>query len=183
MRLFIAIELPEEMRAALHRTAMELKRRAKRASVAGKENYHLTLAFLGEVPAKRLREVREAMDAVAEEPFAMETGELGNFCSRGEALYWASVRECGNFGALCRIHDVLVTEFSARGLPVDEKPFKPHITLARRVQTEEKFDREAFANGLSHLRADVAQICLMKSERIDGGMVYTKLYAKKLGKP
>lgn len=183
MRLFIAIELPEEMRAALHRTAMEIKRRAKRASVAGEENYHLTLAFLGEVPANRLREVRAAMDTVALGPFMVEPGKLGVFGSRGEALYWVGVRECGNPGALGRIHEVLVKALSARGFYVDQKPFKPHITLARRVQAEAPLDREALAAGLSNFHADVTQICLMKSERTSGGMMYTKLYVKKLEKP
>ena len=130
MRLFIALELPEETRAAVNRDAREIAQRWTSGRLTAPENYHLTLAFLGEVPADRLAAVTEAMEACPSPPLALAVDEPGRFRQRDGDVIWRKIRG-GN--ALASLQRRLARELERRGFSLEKRPYVPHLTVARKA--------------------------------------------------
>ncbi|MBI4839470.1 MAG: RNA 2',3'-cyclic phosphodiesterase [candidate division NC10 bacterium] len=81
MRLFVAVNLPSEVRERLATVQDRLRRAKADVSWVRAENIHVTLKFLGDVEAKRLERVRPALaeEARAGAPFSMEVSGVGSF--------------------------------------------------------------------------------------------------------
>ena len=166
MRLFLAIPVSPAVRAALLHTAAQMKRLGS-GTFARPENLHLTLAFLGET--ERLAAARDALDRACEKaaPFSMAVGGLGRF----DDLWWAGVEENARLEHLAlEIQQTLREE----GFAIERRPWKPHITLVRRWRGP---DPDLC---LPDTAMSVEWVSLLKSERVDGRLVYTELYRRPL---
>lgn len=164
MRLFIAIQPNDEMKAALKDMQSDMRRRGVRGNYTRPENLHLTLAFIGEHPDPEA--VLEAMDGVDFAPFPLGLDGLGHF---GD-LWWAGL-DGGEALAACvrRLRRAL-----AEGdIPFDRKRFTPHITLLRRAVWDGRADLPAVSVPAAETMA--AEIVLMRSDRGKSGMIYTPL--------
>ncbi|MFI7552265.1 RNA 2',3'-cyclic phosphodiesterase [Micromonospora sediminimaris] len=147
MRLFTAIYPPAD--AVAHLTAQVTGLRLAAASAAGTNvrlvdptKAHLTLAFLGDVEAARLTEVRQALGAAVDDarggavlgaglagPPVLRLGGGGRFGWGRSTVLWVDVRgEVTRLGALAGAVRVAL---ATAGLPSDERPFRPHLTIAR----------------------------------------------------
>ena len=87
MRLFVAINLSEEMKNCLTGVQKEWRRARITGNYTPKENFHLTLAFIGEYPAAE--KVADLLSELDFSPFTLETEGIGTF---GE-LWWAGLKE------------------------------------------------------------------------------------------
>ena len=96
MRLFIAIELSEDMKAALERIQASLRRRGLRGSYTPAENLHLTLAFIGEYPDPDA--VLRAMETAEFDPFPLRLEGFGSF----RDLWWAGLSESAELTACAK---------------------------------------------------------------------------------
>lgn len=177
MRLFIAVEFSEKNREALYDMAQKLRARAIQGNTTKRENLHLTLAFIGEVPVSVYKKICAVMDVMSSEGFEIIFDRFGKFVQLDGALYWVGAR---NNPALLSLQKQLTAALKKNQIPVDEKAFKPHVTLGRRMRMEEGFLEEAFEKDIRPVTQRVNSISLMKSERINGKLVYTEVYRKKL---
>lgn len=174
MRVFIAINFTPEVKAYLNKMMQDLKK----ASIYGRftevENLHLTLAFLGEVSDNQIQEITRIMKQVAmgRKDFQIELGGLGKFVNRGECLYWCGIREND---LLSSLQYDLVRLLKESQFSVDGKPFKPHITLARRCTINHDVNEEVFLVKMAPMLMRVTRISLMKSEHIKGILTYSSL--------
>lgn len=131
MRLFIAALVSDEVRARLAQASEALKRAAPDRALrwVAPENYHITLLFLGEQPESRVPEVVAAMAAARQgvPPFEIGVRGLGVFpnWNRPNVLWAGAAR---GVPQLAQIAAAL--EKQLMPTPAD-KPFHPHITLAR----------------------------------------------------
>jgi RNA 2',3'-cyclic 3'-phosphodiesterase len=91
------------------------------------ERLHLTLHFLGNVAAARLPKLAQAM-RVPFEPFTLTFGQP-EVWPNGVAVVLPDRAPA----ALLRLHAALGRELAALDLPVDERPYRAHVTLARRA--------------------------------------------------
>ncbi len=174
MRLFIAIEFPEEIKAALKSGAESLRPYFQRARFTGKENYHLTMVFLGEVEPKRLPDIKAAMDACVSTPIDIRITRLGRFKGgRGDTL-WRKI-EAGR--ELWDLQSVLEKELRQRGFEIESRPFKPHLTVAREAVLQSG-TLEELSGTLPALSHTAGGMSLMLSERKEGKLVYTPLYIR-----
>ena len=164
MRLFIAIQLNEEMKTALAGIRNEMRRQGVGGSYTSLENLHLTLAFIGEYPDPD--RVLEAMETAGFSPFTLRLDGLGRF---GD-LWWAGLSDSGELSASVRR---LRHALGAAGIPFDRKKFTPHITLVRRAVWDER--RGLPASSVPKAEMQVERICLMRSDRGRKGMIYTEL--------
>ena len=125
MRLFIGIPPDPPTRAALRETALSLEAVAPGRYVDA-SLYHITLAFLGELPAKCVPVIHAAMlrAAAGHRPFAVSLGPAGAFGS----ILWRGVKDDT---ALRILSADLRAQLGAVAIPYDPKPFRAHITLAR----------------------------------------------------
>ena len=91
MRLFIAIEFSETEKAALMQSAEVLRASCARGNFSLRENYHLTLRFLGEVPPAKVKRITAAMDECRAAAFDVTVGRLGRFRRDGGDIFWREV--------------------------------------------------------------------------------------------
>lgn len=97
------------------------------AALVQPQRLHLTLHFLGDVPADRLVGLKGDL-RVPFEPLALDLGQ-GEVWPRGVAVLRPDNVPTG----LARLHGALADALVAAGLPVDARAYRPHVTLARRA--------------------------------------------------
>lgn len=138
LRLFIALPLPNEVKQVLQTQQDSLKlhlhEHDKDIRWTTSEQWHLTLAFLGATNRERLPQVQGAMERSAKPigTFMLETTSPGAFPSlRRPSVLWLGVG--GDVTSLQTLQFRLSEALSGM-LEPDDKPFKPHLTLARLKQ-------------------------------------------------
>ena len=131
MRLFFALDLPEELKSELGAFQRRGQALGIPASWPDATNLHLTLAFLGEQAEDRLPMLQEIGTRVAGRclPFPLRTTGLGGFPRPAQArVLWLGLEVEARLDALTRD---LRQGLADRAFPVDKKPFTAHLTLAR----------------------------------------------------
>jgi 2'-5' RNA ligase len=124
-RLFVAIDLPEETRKAIDR----LREPLSGARWVPTDQLHLTLRFLGEVDEATLGTVQAGLGMVQAERFTLQVRGVGHFPPRRPPrVLWVGLDGGAPLLDLQRQVEAVV---QAAGLPAEERPFSPHITLAR----------------------------------------------------
>lgn len=175
MRLFIAITF----RAELRRFLAGLGEAAAAAGVKGRfspgENLHLTLAFIGE--SQRREELVGILEDLHGSAFSLEIGGLGRFVKRGGDVLWLGVRESR---PLLELYGKLSGALRAAGFSLEERPYRPHITLARQA----RFPSEELYYDLKKqcpwFKVVADRVSLMESCRLEGRLVYREIWGKTL---
>ena len=132
MRLFVAAELPEVLLDALSETSALLRGQVRGRYVAP-DSFHLTLAFLGEVPLSQVPDAAAALDeaCAAWPPIPVTLGALGSFGrARGAVLWQGFAAGADELGGLAGDVRECLAE---RGLAYDPLAFSPHVTLMRKA--------------------------------------------------
>ena len=182
LRLFVAVELPANVRQRLADVADELRGMGlERLRWVRPENIHITLKFLGETPAERRPQIEDALRAAAEGVATHELtlGELGKFGGRqNPRVLWVDLR--GEVDALKALHKRVDARIAPLGFPSDERPFAAHLTLARVPQDLAKKVARSLAEAIEAVKVPdlpipVREIVLMRSELRRQGPVYTRL--------
>jgi RNA 2',3'-cyclic 3'-phosphodiesterase len=130
MRTFVAIELPENIRAELARQQQAFRASCRDARWTRPEGIHLTLKFLGEISAPQLAQVSEALAGI--EPFAPFDVEIAGFGSFPDArrprVFWAGVERGA---AVAELAEHVEAALEKLGFEREHRTFSPHLTLAR----------------------------------------------------
>ena len=131
MRLFVAITIPKEERARIHRSARPLRERDYPVRWVTADLFHVTLKFLGEVSPDSLPVLEEALSQVADktDPFTLEIGGFGAFPTiRRPKVLWMGVDPSP---ALRCLKQDLEWALSEKGFERETRAFHPHFTLGR----------------------------------------------------
>ncbi len=131
VRLFLAINLDPDVRRGIVDAAAPLRDIAPDLAWVREPNLHLTVKFLGEQPDDFAQSLADAMRGVGERNRTIdaEVGGIGAFPNfRRPRVVWIGVTPEPKLELLH--HDVEST-CESLGIPVDGKPFRPHLTLAR----------------------------------------------------
>lgn len=132
-RTFLAIPLPDEIRASLQRLREELEPISHDLRWSDPALYHLTLAFLGNVENSRLDSVASAACEAASgfDPLPLRLEGIGAFPKPSRLrVLWAGLGGSG-VGDLVVLQKRLVQALDRVGQRPDDDRFHPHITLAR----------------------------------------------------
>ncbi len=159
LRLFVAVELPPELRARLAREGRERFGALRAARLVAEEDLHVTVAFLGDTAAERVEGVCDALAraAAASAAGAAVCAGLGAFPSPARArVAWAGVREAAPLEALERavLRELRAPGVLAPGQRLDERPYTPHVTLARLQPGGARQDRARIADAFTGTDAD-----------------------------
>ena len=173
MRLFIAITLQEKEKDKLYKSVLDLKAASAQGVFSHRENLHLTLAFLGELPL--FDHVVRAMQSLHEPRFSIKIEGLSSFAH--SKLYYRKIQAPKTLFSLQRS---LCTALQKEGVMLESRSYKPHMTLGRQVRLYPDFDEEAFIKENPPLLVPVSDFSLMKSERIKGRLTYTPLFTQEL---
>jgi len=170
MRLFIAIDFNDKTKSAFFNLSSELMRQADSGRIVPLENYHLTLAFIGQT--QRLQDAQEAMAAVCirefTEPLPISFWGIGSFKGRKGHTWWVGVKDNP---ALTRLANHLTEELRSTGFDIDRRTFKPHITIGRAVVSSRPIDLQ-----LSPLEFVASKVSLMHSDLKNGHPLYRELF-------
>lgn len=185
MRLFFAVELPDDVRAVLSRLRPP-------TGAPGAADYrwvdaallHITLLFLGQQPRDALPRLRTAAReaAATSQPGRFYLGAAGSFGpARAARVLWVGLR--GDVAPLLRLHDRLARGLRAAGFAGEDRPFAPHITLARgrRSAALEAALRWPPAQPIPPLPIPLQELTLLLSEQDRAGPRYTPLERFRLG--
>ena len=178
MRLFIALSPTGEARAALTRNLAILRTACRRGNFSRAENLHVTLAFLGEISEDRLPDVRAAMDeCTGTGTFSVTTGPLGRIRGRDGDTLVVRINASKALSGLQRMLSLSLTE---RGFSLEDRPYRPHLTLSRRAQLGEGETMESISARLESVTFPAERMTLFLSHRPNGVLTYTPLYSIEL---
>lgn len=125
MRVFVAITLPREIKAELSTLCDGIPG----AKWTREAQFHLTLRFIGEVNAGQQAAIHAALSTIRSAPFMMTLKGVGQFPPRGKPrILWVGVSAPDT---LPQLAEQVKTVLSGMDVPLDSRPFSPHITLAR----------------------------------------------------
>lgn len=174
MRAFVALELPQAFASDIAALSRQLKHAVEGRFLAA-ETYHLTLAFLGEATEAGIASAIEAIEAACTNAAAipLRSDGLGKFGRASDATLWLGIAATPD---LMRLAETVREELGARGVAYDGKPFKPHITLARRVRIP-RTDLPPLAFPLND---EASAVTLFKSSLARDGATYKPLYTARL---
>lgn len=132
IRLFTAIEVPEDLHPAL--CAMQAG--LPGAQWVPPENFHITLRFIGEVPEPAFDEIAEALWQIQASGFSLKLSGVDKFGgeskkSKARSVF-ASVKD---EGGLVRLAKKIDATLQSIGLEPDHRKFRPHVTLGRLKDT------------------------------------------------
>jgi 2'-5' RNA ligase len=130
MRLFFSLPLPGPVLERLRGPLDEARRAGRGLSFGNLAQLHFTLAFLGEQPEAAVAPACEAAEAARGEGFELVIEGPGAFPSLSRPrVVWLGVSKGAS--ELCALAERLRKGLVQRGLSFDEKPFRPHLTVAR----------------------------------------------------
>ncbi len=179
VRAFIAVEIPEGVKAELGRFEARLKMAGADVKWVRPESMHITLRFMGYLSKEQVRLAEEAVVISAEKftPFQIEVQGLGTFPeNKRPRVIWAGLSRGAK--ELSEVFQSLEQELILRDLGEADRPFAGHLTLGR-VKTGKNLD-----NLLEYLNKEgsrnfggfeVKNICLYQSRLHPTGAVYTVL--------
>ncbi|MBI3452332.1 MAG: RNA 2',3'-cyclic phosphodiesterase [Rhodospirillales bacterium] len=125
VRLFVGVELPEDVRMRL----AALCAGVPGAKWVPAQNLHLTLRFIGEVPEGEAEDIDHALSAVRPPRFEINLAGVSYFETAGQVrALWAGVEKSADLTAL---HKRVESALIRIGLDPEDRRFTPHITLAR----------------------------------------------------
>lgn len=184
MRVFIAIELPNEVKAAL--TALQEELQQTRADVAWTkaDNFHLTLKFLGEVETYLVSHITNACReaAASASAFSLQIKTTGVFPNvKQPKVLWAGL--AGELDKLQALHRQLDAKLHALGFAKEARAFNPHLTLGRvkSLKNVAAVTANLLMSDLPALSFFVSELVVMQSQLHPAGSIYTPLAHCKLG--
>lgn len=181
MRLFVAINLPGDVRDYIWDVAGPLRSADYPVKWVNRDLIHLTLKFLGAVSPDRLGSLRESLTKAVGDTkvFPLEVVGLGAFPNlRRPTVLWAG---CEQVPALELVQDALERELDRIGFPMEGRPFRPHLTIGRVGRNVHPSDLAGLEETLQsvdlHTEALVTSVDLMESHLGRSGPRYESRFA------
>jgi len=180
LRAFLAIDPPEEILQAIGRIQGRLQRIIRgEVRWVRPEAIHLTLKFFGDVPESAVKAIAGVVGKAAAgvAPFSLEIGGAGVFPDqRRPRVLWLGMN--GDVPRLLSFQQELEVGLGAIGFPAEERPFRPHLTLARIKSSRGLAGLErALEKGAEYGAGEftASGIGLLRSELTPRGAIYTTL--------
>lgn len=168
IRLFVGLEVPLGLRPALQ---------LARGGVEGAhwqrdDQFHMTLAFIGEVEGHVYREIIDTLGGISFTPFELAFEGVGVFGKPNQPkALWAGVRDPA---PIIHLHEKIAHALERIGVTIDQRRYKPHVTIARFGKGSHARVAEWLSNN-ELLRSDselVSQFVLFSSRRTSEGGFY-----------
>ena len=189
-RTFIACELPTDIRPRIKEYIDQLRDAFPqvRASWSREDNLHLTLKFLGDLPASRITGLSDACSEALKdlEPFELMISGCGSFPPHGKPkVLWIGIEDAGTPAAshLSQLHAALEASCAARGFERETRPYHPHLTVAR---IREAKDTRALAEHHRQInfppqRFAICEVVVFRSQLSSAGSKHFALSRHRLG--
>jgi RNA 2',3'-cyclic 3'-phosphodiesterase len=177
MRTFVALDIDDYVRKNISDFMVKAASlQTKGVKFVEDHNLHITIKFIGDIFEERVESIVSSLGEIAAEPFEIHIKGAGGFPvgDRNPRVLWTGIE--GN-EALLRLFDAVDRRLFEAGIPRDQKPFYPHLTIARA--------KTGMAKGLFDFVQDcksgefgtfkVKEFYLYKSELTAQGPIYSRI--------
>jgi 2'-5' RNA ligase len=129
MRIFIALDIDDTIRQRLQRFMEGVSGFAPDARWVRPESLHVTLKFVGEKPIETVEEIKRALSSIRAEPIEISFRGYGFFpTAKAARVCWVGIDSGPKLPSLAKAVD---DSTFALGIPKEDHPYTPHLTLAR----------------------------------------------------
>jgi 2'-5' RNA ligase len=186
MRLFVAAEPSDAVRAAAASAAQHLRERLSAAHAAASirwipaENLHLTVWFLGEVSDARAEAILDALrPAMRTTAFELHLAGFGAFPPSGPPrVLWMAVTR--GLEELAAAHEEVGARLQPWGFPPEGRAYSAHLTIARVKEPPHGAARAALRQAIAHMTADAGScridaLTVFRSRTAPQGAIYERL--------
>ena len=179
IRLFIAVNCSDKTKIGLLSVQDKIKAQSQKGNFSRSDNFHLTLAFMGETPEDQVPAIRSAIKEAMRPPtasFTLTFSQTGFFRHSNKELWWIGACPADpSLNILKNLRKQITNGLSAKGIAYDDRPFNPHITLGREIK-----HNAPIVIPQQEITIPVNRISLMKSERSGGTLVHTEIFGQDL---
>ena len=182
LRTFLAIDLPSALHSAIGQNLRPVKRELPGLSWSKTENLHVNLKFFGETTESQVDQIRHAVEPAISHvsPFELELKGFGVFPDhRSPRVLWIGLG--GALDSLSKLAECISRAVVPLGFPLEDRPFRPHLTVARVKRDHREVGRVLGTLGLLSDSFPcgsilVERVTLFKSDLRQTGPIYTKLW-------
>ena len=173
MRLFIAIEIPEEIKEHIADIQERIIGNENKIKLVNKNQIHLTLKFLGEVQPDKIETIKDSLKKISFKPFSIYLDKIGVFPNENYIrVVWVGLKP-----------EELILELQKnideklKNLFKKEKIFKSHLTLARVkfIENKKEFVEKLKNIKIENIKIDINNFKLVKSALTPKGPIYEDL--------
>ena len=156
MRIFIAIEIPQNIRVKITEITDYLQSKTSPTAVkwVDYENLHLTIKFIGETKQEKIEEITKVLSQslAHQAPFSLEIGVLGMYPNNtNPRVIWLGVT---GGEPLIAMHNILDQNLARLGIQREGRPFSPHLTIARLRRNTDAASSKTIGRTRSQCRVD-----------------------------
>jgi 2'-5' RNA ligase len=194
MRLFVALDIDDNIRSRIALFLEEVRGFAPDARWVRPESLHVTLKFIGEKSEEEADKIKSALETILADSFEMNIRGYGFFPgARMPRVFWVGIEAEANLASLAATVDQKLATLT---IPREEHAFSPHLTLARGVGgsgSPRKQKGDTPNHGFQRLQEKLAalpapefgtmtarEFFLFRSQLSPGGSRYSKLAGFKL---
>lgn len=174
VRCFIALPLPPQVLRAIDRLQQQLRHELSGFRWAPPENLHLTLRFLGDQPEDYLEKLADIVLSVGSSNrcFQLTISGIGAFPSwhRGRVIWLG----CQQPAPVVSLHQQLSAALLSLGIPEEQRPFRPHLTLGRSRQPRALPPLPETVTGAEVASFDIDRLVLYQSQLTPRGARHTQ---------
>lgn len=180
MRVFFAIEFEDDIKEYLFGIQDEIRQHCRAGNFTLKENFHLTLRFIGEQSQIQTEQLIDVLKEAAAnlKSFELILDKLGKFDKGNRKILWIGLKKSIE---LEKLYSQLESVLAEHGYAKEDRGFNPHITFAREVRLE-SFEGIASKKVVDNLAIRVKAISLMESKRIDNKLSYVPIVTEEFTK-
>lgn len=170
MRLFVAVNLPKEIKDYAYNLQRKINTGLAKIKWVYKKNLHFSLKFLGEVEEKRIDKIKKRLSEIKFEPFKIKCSKIGFFPSEKDIkVIWLGIEPKEKFIKLQqKVDEALLDLFPG------EQSFEIHLTLGRVkfVKKKKEFLGTIKEIEIEPIEFEIKNFQLMKSELNKSGPEY-----------
>jgi 2'-5' RNA ligase len=181
VRTFIGIALKEEVKQTVFEIQQQCRQMCKKGNFTEKDNFHMTLHFVGETRAEEIEDLKQAIyeTAIRNKTFTLILKQLGVFERGQTGVLWVGVEKSI---ALEHLFEGLQRSLSKQGFAREKKKLSPHITLARQAVPYHSFAQMQKSLLVEQKEILVDCITLFESVRIGTKLIYRPLFTEEFQK-
>jgi 2'-5' RNA ligase len=161
-RLFIAIPVPEPISKKLEEWTLDHKEKLSFRKWTHPRDYHITLQFLGDTTAAQRDALQAALREVKAKSLSLALNGAGTFgLAKSPRVLWAAV--AGDLEGLNNLHAEVIKATRTAGFEPEDRPYSPHITLARGFAGGMDMSKESTASAPSSFDWKADRFVLMRT--------------------
>jgi 2'-5' RNA ligase len=171
MRVFYAITFKQESKEKLAIYRDQLIHHTLNGKFITTNNFHLTLAFIGDIDQSKLSIYKNIIDDLPLSRPSLSVTHVGTFPKKNRAILWLGINENLLLDQLVSNLRLLIDNYN---LPNEQRKYQAHITIGRQVLLPHSFENYK----LPTFNLSLSSVALMHSHRFNDHLIYEPIYEK-----